>query len=62
MSTTRIRSSNKLIVSSDKTDDLYFINKDYCNKLMKTRLTNKYNKAPINCIEQMNLDAVSIVK
>eukprot|EP00494_Astrolonche_serrata_P034098 UN34367 len=62
MSTTRIRSSNKLTISSDIYDDLYFINKNDCNKLIKNYLTNNYNTAPINCIEQMNLDAASIVK
>ena len=56
----RIKSSNELIISSDKTDNLLSISKTSYNKLMKKSLTNNYKIASNDCLEQTILKAAAI--
>ena len=58
----KIKSSNNLIISSDKTDNLYSISKSSYNKLIKECLTNNYKIASKYYLEQINSDTASIVK
>ena len=58
----KIKTSNDLIISSDKTDNLYSISKRNYNKLMKDCLTNNYKIASKNYLDKINSDAASIIK
>ena len=58
----KIKTSNDLIISSDKTDNLYSISKRNYNKIMKDCLTNNYKIASKNYLDKINSDAASIIK
>ena len=57
-----IRKMNKfkdLIISSDKTNNLYFITKSEYNHLLLKNLTKNYKKAPANYLDKMNSNALN---
>ena len=50
-----------MIISSDKTNNLYFITKNEYNKLLLKNLTKNYKKAPDNYLNEINRKAQSII-
>ena len=48
-----------LIISSDKTNNLYFITKSEYNHLLLKNLTKNYKKAPANYLDKMNSNALN---
>ena len=57
----KINSSKDLIVSSDKTNNLYFISKNEYDHLLQKNLTKNYKKAPDKYLDTINSNAQSII-
>ena len=56
-----INGSKDLIVSSDKTNNFYFISKNEYDNLLQKNLTKNYKKAPDKYFETINSNAQSII-
>ena len=56
----KINKSKYLIISSDKTNSLYFITKSEYNQFLLLNLTKNYKKAPDKYLNKINLKAQSI--
>ena len=58
----KIRKSDKVIASADKTDNLYEIPKDIYEKKLTEELSKEYRKASRNELDKVNLEAAAIMK
>ena len=57
----KTRKSKKIIVSRDKTSNLYFISKDEYHQLMLMTWPKIIKKNPANYVDKTNLDAQLII-
>ena len=53
----KIRSSDKLFVSADKTQNYYEITKENCNKILYDNITKTYKKAQSSLPKKINVEA-----
>ena len=57
-----INKSNRLVIFSDKTRNLYFIDKKEYKQILQENITAKYRKTDDNYINEINKEALSIIK
>ena len=58
----RIKQSKDVIIPADKTRNLYSVNKEQYNKLLRNNITKSYQAAPDGTYDSINYEAKKIAK
>ena len=58
----KLTTSDNLFIFSDKSTNIYKIDKDSYNKLLKENITSEYKKSKPNTINKLNDDTFQFIK